>query len=101
MASPPPRTPSALATITVVAPPSAFPKETAHDLLQATGRPLRQNAGTRNTLPARGPGLGRAHRLSPGPGTELAAYGLRLPHPLDRLRQRPCVAVSARHGRSL
>jgi hypothetical protein len=72
-----PPTPSAPATATAPAPPSISPKVTAHEPLQATRRPLRQDAGTRDALSARRAGLGRAHRLGPRAGEELAlmAFG--------------------------
>ena len=45
--------------------------------VQTTDRALRQDARTGDALPARRPGLGRAHRLRPRPGQELAARLLR------------------------
>ena len=49
----------------------------------------------------RRPGLGRAHRLGPRPGAELAADGLRLADPVGRLRRGAGLAVGARHRRAL
>ena len=51
---------------------------TADEPLQTALRPLRQDPRTRDALPARRPGLGRAHRLGPRAGEELATDGLRL-----------------------
>ena len=45
--------------------------------IQARGAALRANARTRDALPAGGPALGRADRLGPGPGAQLAADGAR------------------------
>ena len=46
-------------------------------MFRATHRPLRRDPRARNAVSAGRPGLGRAHRLGPRPGEELAARLLR------------------------
>src|SRR5690606_23723727 len=89
--------PSAPATATAPVPPSIFPKVTAHDHLQTTNNSLRQIAGTRDALSEGRAGMGRAYRLGPCAGPELAAHGFRLPDPVGRLRRGACLAVGARN----
>src|SRR5690606_12146434 len=101
MAPPWPHMPSAPATATAPVPPSTFPKVTAHEHLQTTSNPLRQDAGTRDALSARRASVGRAYRLGPRAGAELAAYGLRLADPVCRLRVRPCLAIRTRNRGAL
>src|SRR5690554_6277226 len=88
--------PSAPATATAPVPPSTFPKVTAHEHLQTTSNPLRQIAGTRDALSEGRAGMGRAYRLGPRAGEELAAHGFRLPDPFGRLRLGAGVAIGAR-----
>src|SRR5690606_13337202 len=86
----------ALATATAPVPPSTFPKVTAHEHLQTTSNPLRQDAGTRDALSARRAGMGRAHWLGPRAGTELAIHGLQFADPVRRLRLGAGLAVRTR-----
>src|SRR5690606_41154267 len=88
--------PSAPATATAPVPPSTFPKVTAHEHLQTTRNSLRQITRTRDALPEGRAGVGRAHRLCPRAGKELAAHGLRLPDPFGLLRLGAGLAVGAR-----
>ena len=55
----------------------------------------------RNALPASRPGLGRADRLGPRPGEELAARLLRHAGAQRRPGRRPRLAVGARHDHAL
>src|SRR5690606_31571695 len=84
------------ATATVPVPPSTFPKVTAHEHLQTTSNPLRHDAGTRDTLSEGRASMGRAYRLGPRAGEELAAHGLRLPDPVGRLRLGAGLAIRTR-----
>src|SRR5690606_35754778 len=70
----PPSPPMRYAPVTATAPepPSPFPKATSHEPLQTLDHPLRQDTRTRDALSEGGAGLGRAHRLGPGAGQELA-----------------------------
>ena len=54
---------------------------------------LRPHARTRDALPARRAGLGRAHRFRACPGEELAADGLRLAGPVGRACLRAGLAI--------
>lgn len=93
--------PFAQATATAGAPRSIFLKVTAHERFQATRRPLWQDTRTRHALSEGRASLGRAHRLGPCPGQELALYGLRVIDPLGRLCRRIGLAVRTRNGRAL
>src|SRR5690625_4395071 len=84
------------ATATAPVPPSTFPKVTAHEHLQTTSNPLRQIAGTRDALSEGRAGMGRAYRLGPRAGEELAADGLRFPDPFGGLRLGAGLAVRTR-----
>ena len=64
-------------------------------------RPLWRDPRTRNALSEGRPGLGRAHRLRPGSGEELAARLLRHAGAQRRPRCRPRLAIRARHGHAL
>src|SRR5690349_14326286 len=79
-ASRPRPTPSAPATATAPAPalPSTSLKVTAHEPVSTTRHALRQDPATRDALSEGRAGLGRAYRLRPRAGKELAANGLRL-----------------------
>src|SRR5690606_7885160 len=90
------RTLSVPATAMAAAPPSTSPKVTAHEFLQATGCPLRQDARTRDTLSTCRASLGRSHRFRPRAGSELAVDGLRFADPLGRLCLCTGLAVGAR-----
>ncbi len=81
--------PSVPATATDPEHPSISLKVTVHESLQKARRSLRQDTPTRNTVPEGEPSLGRAYRLGPRAGEELAHHGVRLAHPVGRLCRRP------------
>src|SRR5690554_6178044 len=86
------------ATATAPVPPSTFPKVTAHEHLQTTSNPLRQIARTRDALSEGRAGMGRAHRLGPRAGEELAPHGVRFADTVSRLRLGADLAVRTRDG---
>ena len=98
-ASAPPITPSAPAIIRRAAAASTYPK--GNDHVPKAHRPLRQDPRARDALSARRPGLGRADRLRPRAGEELAARLLRRARAQRRPRRGPRLAIGARHDHAL
>ena len=87
MGFPPPPTRCVPAIMAAVRPRSTS-RGTA-DALPSRLRPLWPHPRARNALPESGAGLGRAHRLGPRPGAQLAAHRLCQPFSCGRPWQAP------------
>src|SRR6516164_3594101 len=86
---------SAAVTVPVAEPPWIYPTERTN--VQAIIRTLWPHARTGDALPEGGAGLGRAHRLGPRTGEELAADGVRMPVRCGRTCDSPRLAIDPGH----